>query len=160
MKINMRACRFWSSYFLPINIKAKRKRVVRESTIRSIFAPRGKSIGFIKAVIPSIHKILNMLLPTIFPTARSTFFLRAATTEVTNSGKEVPKAITVAEMRKSLKPKFLAITIAPFTVQVPQIYKPMSHHMINREDFRTGSVSIDFLIAISWLIFLLSCILS
>lgn len=46
-------------------------------------------------------------------------FLRAAMTDVTNSGNDVPIAITVTEIRKSLSQSCFAISVAPFTVSVP-----------------------------------------
>ena len=51
--------------------------------------------GDINELIPRIKKTLNILLPTIFPTAMSEFFFNAATTLVANSGSEVPMATIV-----------------------------------------------------------------
>ena len=42
------------------------------------------------------NKILNILLPTMLPTAKSHLPFKEAVTEVTNSGNDVPNAITVS----------------------------------------------------------------
>lgn len=109
-------------------------------TAISIFAPVGKSIGLMTAVNPNTQKILNILLPMILPTARSRLPLRAAMTEVTSSGSDVPIAMIVAEIKKSLSPNACAIATAPLTVHVPPRYSPSSHQAINSDDFRVGNI--------------------
>ena len=48
--------------------------------------------------VPKIKNMLNMLLPITFPNAMSVSPLRAATMDVTNSGKDVPAATIVKAM--------------------------------------------------------------
>lgn len=52
-------------------------------------------MGFMSELIDSINKILKIFEPMTLPIAMSLFFLRAATIEVINSGKEVPAAMMV-----------------------------------------------------------------
>ena len=73
--------------------------VIINKIIKSRLIKLGIFIGEITAVIPKIHKILNMFEPTIFPIAKSVSFLNAAVIETTISGREVPIAIIVAEIR-------------------------------------------------------------
>ena len=49
--------------------------------------------------IPNISKILKILDPIAFPKAISTSFLRAATMEVTSSGRLVPNATMVKPIK-------------------------------------------------------------
>ena len=58
--------------------------------IISITFSRIRLTGLIADAIPRTIKILNIFDPTAFPTAISTSFLRAATTDVTSSGSDVP----------------------------------------------------------------------
>ena len=58
--------------------------------------------GRIKAGTPTTIKILKTFEPKILPRAISYFFFKAAWTETTNSGKEVPTAIAVMAMREVL----------------------------------------------------------
>ena len=51
--------------------------------------------GLIKLGIPITNKILKIFEPKTFPRAISCFFVKAALTETTNSGKEVPRATIV-----------------------------------------------------------------
>ena len=55
------------------------------------------------------------MLPTIFPTAISEFFFKAAVTDVNNSGKDVPKATIVKPMNLWLNPNSVAISVAEST---------------------------------------------
>ena len=61
-------------------------------------------MGLIKLIVPNTNKILNMLLPTMFPIAISPCFFQAAIPDVANSGKEVPKAAITKPIKESLKP--------------------------------------------------------
>ena len=70
--------------------------------IMSKLTKLGSAIGLIKAVMPRTKRILNIFDPIIFPIARSTFFLNIAVKDTTNSGRELPSAITVAEIKKLL----------------------------------------------------------
>ena len=79
-------------------------------------------------------RILNILLPTIFPIAIPTFPLLAAVTEVTSSGRLVPNATIVSPMKRSLIPKVLAIADAesttrslPHTTMIPPATMEMIH---------------------------------
>ena len=80
-----------------------------------------KLTGVTRAVVPTTNKILKILLPTIFPIAISAFPFNAADTEVTSSGREVPKATIVSPMILSLKPSVLAMALAASTLtSLPQ----------------------------------------
>ena len=88
----------------------------------------------INAVVPMTKRILNILLPTIFPIAIPTFPLLAAVTEVTSSGRLVPNATIVSPMKRSLIPKVLAIADAesttrslPHTTMIPPATMEMIH---------------------------------
>lgn len=98
---------------------AKRRAEAIIFKIRSIKALFGISTGAITADIPKIKNILKILEPTTFPIAISVFFLRAATTEVANSGKDVPKETTVTDIILSEIPKFLAKLTAESTINLP-----------------------------------------
>ena len=76
-----------------------------------------KTTGVIRAVVPATNKMLNILLPTIFPMAISAFPLLAAVTEVTSSGSDVPKATIVRPIILSLMPNALAMAVAPSTAR-------------------------------------------
>ena len=79
----------------------------------------------IREDVPTINKILKILLPTIFPIAISAFFFIDADTEVNNSGKEVPKATIVNPIKRSLTPSSLAILVAASTdIFDPRIIAP------------------------------------
>ena len=75
----------------------------------SKFILTGISTGAMRDIKPNIQKMLKIFEPTIFPTTKSKSFFMTALTEVTSSGREVPNAITVAPIRKSLTPKLPAI---------------------------------------------------
>ena len=62
---------------------------------------------------PNTDNILNKLEPIIFPTEIECSFLTAANTEVTSSGKDVPKATTDIPIIKSLTPMIFAKPMAP-----------------------------------------------
>ena len=75
-----------------------------------------KGILVMSPDIPTTKRILNILLPTTFPTAISALPFLAAVTDVNNSGSDVPRATTVRPIKRSLTPKLLAISVAAFTV--------------------------------------------
>ena len=54
-----------------------------------------KGTGVISALEPTTNRILKILDPMMFPIAMSALPFLAAVTEVTSSGKEVPKATIV-----------------------------------------------------------------
>ena len=66
-----------------------------KSTEISIMFSVINSIGLMAPVIPITINILNILEPIAFPSAISTSFFLAATTDVTSSGREVPIATMV-----------------------------------------------------------------
>lgn len=61
---------------------------------------------------PKMSVILKMFDPIIFPRAMLVFFLTAATTDAANSGRDVPQAIRVNEIKASLTPNDLATSTA------------------------------------------------
>ena len=78
-----------------------------------------KPMGLTVAATPRIIRMLNTLEPTTLPTAISSSFFRAATTEVTSSGRLVPIATMVRPIRFSERPKNAAMVFALFTTQSP-----------------------------------------
>ena len=84
---------------------------------------------------PITTQILNILLPTTFPIAKSYSPFLVAATEVTNSGSDVPRATIVKAIIFSLTPKLDAIPEALSTTKsLPKIIhaKPI---IINNIDF-------------------------
>ena len=69
--------------------------------------------GVIIDTNPKTDNILNILEPIIFPTEMECSFLTAANTEVTSSGKDVPKATTDIPIIKSFTPMIFAKPMAP-----------------------------------------------
>ena len=97
-----------------------------ESRITRIAASRPNGISFqtvffvifngkITDEIPSITKILKILLPMILPNAISVLFARLALKFTKNSGIDVPKATTVNPITKSETRSLLAKDEAPST---------------------------------------------
>ena len=80
-------------------------------------------IGLIIDETPNIKNVLNMFDPIMFPTTKSSFFLVAATIETINSGREVPIASIVAEIKNSDSPNCLAITKEESITNFPPINK-------------------------------------
>ena len=73
-------------------------------------------------VVPRTNKMLKMFEPTMLPTAISGCFFKAATMQVTNSGRLVPIATTVSPIILSEMFNICAISIAELTVKLlPQI---------------------------------------
>jgi len=93
-----------SSCFLPVNMKMNSIRVARNIIAMSKITNSGIATGFISGTIPRTQRMLKILEPMMFPTARSIFFLIAATTQTASSGRLVPIAIIVADIRNSLRP--------------------------------------------------------
>ena len=60
-------------------------------------------------------KRLNKLDPMIFPIDIACSLRKDAITEVASSGSDVPNATIVIPITISLKPKYRAISIAPYT---------------------------------------------
>ena len=59
-----------------------------------------KGISQMTDAVPRMNRMLKILLPTMLPMAMSAFPLRAATTEVTSSGSDVPNATMVRPMNR------------------------------------------------------------
>ena len=72
--------------------------------------------GFIIAVTPGIIRALKILLPMIFPMARSLLLWIADIIEAANSGSEVPTATIVSPITVSLTCQSLAIATAFVTI--------------------------------------------
>jgi len=122
------------------NINNKKQEAI--STAKSILVISRTYIGATDALVPTTRKILNRLEPITFPIAISGFFFKAATTEVANSGKEVPAATNVMAITDSLTPKLRAIPEAPSTKNCPPYTKPTNPNTINKTLFQSG---IDFI---------------
>lgn len=71
--------------------------------------------GVIIELIPNINVMLNILEPIMFPNANSVFFLNAAVSDATNSGKDVPHAISVIDINAWSTPSCSAIASAEST---------------------------------------------
>ena len=67
------------------------------------FDANGIPWGATRDAVPNTNKILKILLPIIFPIAISFFPFKEALTDVTNSGKEVPKKKIINPIIQSLK---------------------------------------------------------
>ena len=65
---------------------------------RSMILPCLKGIGVISQLMPNTNKMLKILDHTMLPTAISDLPLSQATTDVTNSGNDVPIARTVSQI--------------------------------------------------------------
>ena len=98
--------------------------------------PNGR--GLTVALAPSTRKILNKLLPITLPMAIPRFFFTAATTDVANSGNDVPPATNVSPMTDSLTPNERAIPLAQSTNNCPPKISPASPNTINSSDFQIG----------------------
>jgi hypothetical protein len=83
-------------------VPAQSKIPLKIATALSIINLLSKGTVQIRAVVPITNKILKILLPTIFPIAIPTFPFLAAVTDVTSSGREVPKATIVSPINRSL----------------------------------------------------------
>ena len=87
-------------------------------TISIIFS-RINATGLMADATPRTIRILKILEPTAFPTAISTSFFLAATTEVTSSGREVPMETMVSPTSVWLIPRSMAMRLAASTVRSP-----------------------------------------
>ena len=70
-------------------------------------------------------------------------FFNAATTEVANSGNEVPPATKVNPIIDSLTPRFRAMPLAPSTNHCPPNMSPHNPPTMYKTDFHTGNVLIS-----------------
>ena len=78
------------------------------------------------ALAPNTKKTLNRLEPITLPMAISGFFFKAATTEVANSGSEVPMATSVKPIIDSPTPSERAISLDPSTNRRPRKSVPQA----------------------------------
>jgi len=95
-------------------------------------------IGVTVAVVPRIRNMLKMFDPTMFPTAISGSFLRAAATEVASSGSDVPAATMVSPMKPSLIPRVRAMLEAELTKKSPPTIRPASPPMMMMMSSHSG----------------------
>ncbi len=84
--------------------------------------------------------MLKIFDPIIFPIAISLFFLNAATTDVTNSGNDVPAATIVRPIIFSLMPKIVATAIALSTTNLPPITRSSQSQNNQSKNFKIGKV--------------------
>jgi hypothetical protein len=70
------------------------------------------------AAKPRTRAMLQMLLPTTFPTAIMLLSLIEDTTLINSSGAEVPNATTVKPMTSGVRPRLRAKLEDPFTSQL------------------------------------------
>ena len=68
--------------------------------------------GVTNELSPKIRDILNMFEPMIFPSASEVFFFTAAAMDAASSGREVPHATSVSDMKASFTPHPRAMTMA------------------------------------------------
>ena len=87
---------------------------------------------------PSINKILKMFEPIIFPMAISVSPFFVATTEVTNSGREVPTATIVKPIKFSLIPRVVAIFVAESTTISPPHIIPIIPTVLSKIVLKIG----------------------
>ena len=93
---------------------------------------------------PKTKNILNILLPKTLPMAMSVSPFRAATTEVINSGNEVPAATIVNATTEGDMPKSVAMPLAPSTSQLPPKTRSNNPMRKNRVDFNIdGSLIVE-----------------
>ena len=135
-------------------MKARRRRLEKTRKIRSKAIPAGTLIGEIKELIPKMRNMFSMFEPTIFPIEMPISFLIAATMDVINSGREVPAAMTVADIKNSLMPSYLAMFTAEPTVILPPIKSaarpPKSMRAIAILECLWISVTTSLEVFISW----------
>gem|GEM_PF-3433263 len=120
---------------MPINRKLKRNIwTIRFITISVLFMGLNVT-GLISAVIPRTKNTLNMLDPTIFPTAMLVCHLVTATIDVASSGKDVPIASMVSPISFSLHHRIVASWTAFSTTRFPPKVNQMIPHRTNSADF-------------------------
>ena len=88
------------TFFPNVIVVRNRRMLAKIAIIKSKFTSVLKGNGLIVAVVPRIKKTLKIFEPITFPMIISGFFLRAATIEVANSGKDVPIAIIVSPITR------------------------------------------------------------
>ena len=90
------------------------------------------TIGFIKAVIPKTHIILNRFEPNKFPKEIAFSFFKTATKQAASSGILVPTETTVIPMTLSLTPIWCAIEIDPST----RISDPKDNNILPNKQYK------------------------
>ena len=90
-----------------------------------------KGTGVISALEPTTNRILKIFEPMMFPIAISALPFLAAVTEVTSSGKDVPKATMVKPINLWLTPSEMAMFVAASTAKLLPIIKHTSPSGIN-----------------------------
>ena len=90
-----------------------------------------KGTGVISALDPTTNKILKIFDPMMFPIAISALPFLAAVTEVTSSGKDVPKATMVSPINLWLTPSEMAMFVAASTAKLLPLIKPTRPRGIN-----------------------------
>ncbi|MGB2110499.1 MAG: hypothetical protein ACPHY8_00795 [Patescibacteria group bacterium] len=106
------------------------KRLATIFTDKSIFIPAYAGRGEINPVAHRIHNVLKIFEPTTEPTAISVCFFSAATTQTANSGREVPIATIVTQIKASGNQNCVAIETALSTIIFPQPINPANHNKI------------------------------
>ena len=91
-----------------------------------------KGTGVISALEPTTNRILKIFDPMMFPIAISALPFLAAVTEVTSSGKDVPKATMVSPINLWLTPSEMAMVVAASTAKLLPIIKHTSPSGINK----------------------------
>jgi hypothetical protein len=122
---------FW---LLPIKVNINKSKVIKITADTSKIKLLENGNGVITALIAKTRNIFSIFEPIALPTTISTLPLRAATTEVANSGSEVPPATIVSATTPSFIPSSVAIAIAPFTIHLPPIANPASPIIIYNID--------------------------
>jgi len=94
-------------------------------------------------LMPNIKKILKIFEPITFPIAISLFFLKAATSDVTSSGREVPIETMVRPISFSLTPRKVAIATDLSTTNLLPKIKAVSPEIMNAID-QTGLYALTY----------------
>ena len=108
---------------------------------RSVIVIPFNVIGLITPVRPRIARILNTFEPSTLPIAIPLFPLRADTTLVASSGREVPPATIVRPITASDTPSFVATAVAPST---NRLLPPIKHASPTRIHTTDSQVAIGF----------------
>jgi hypothetical protein len=92
----------------------------------------GKAIGDITAVVHNISRIFDILLPTIFETARAVFPQIAEIKLITSSGALEPNATIVNQITNAEIPNFLATLLAHSTNKSDHFIKNINQKINNK----------------------------
>ncbi len=105
----------------------------------------GVTVPKIATGMPRTTQILKMFEPRILPRTRPVSPFRAATTVVTSSGREVPRAITVKAITRSETPTRVAISEAESTTKFEPKIIPRRPIRVKRRDFPSFHFGFSFL---------------